>query len=1064
MPKPSSKKIGERPAQPGKRYAAAPATRSRVPLFSGLLTLSGFCALVYQMVWLREFRLLFGASTPATAAVLAVFMGGLGFGSVWFGRRAETTDNPLKLYARLELGVTLAAFASPFLLAVATMAYHATGGVETLGPRAATLVHLALAVLVLGPPCTMMGGTLPMATRTIESDDDPRRGSMGLLYGLNALGGLTGVVLSTFFLLETFGNRGTLFLAAVVNAAVATIAWRAAASSTPVATVPFLDEEREAAAPAPFVYGAAFTTGFVFFLSELVWYRMSAPLLGSSAYSFGIILALALAGIGLGGVLYRAVIATRTGASTPALFASVSALQALALIAPYAAGDRIAILSYSANAMRETGFGPLVAGWTGIGALLVFAPSLFAGLQFPVLVSLLGRGRKKVGEQTGRALAANTAGSIAGSLLGAFVLIPGLGAPGCWRLATGLTATLAACAVVVALRRGPSRSIAASALAATTALVLSIVSAGPSSVWRQQPWGYGRAQPPPMEINARRDWASVMRWSVRQEFDGRESNVAITSATDTSFLVGGKSDGSALGDAATQVMLGLVSAVLHPEPKRALVVGLGTGSSAGWLADVPGMETVDVVEIEPGILDLARNVFGPVSRSAMNKPNVYVSIGDAREFLSVRGASYDLIVSEPSNPYRAGISSLYTKEYYDSVHARLAPGGIFSQWLQGYEVDARSVNEVYATLSSVFPWVETWVTLPGDLLFVCHTIEPAYTMAQVRSRIAEAPLRDALQRVWYTDSVEGFFAHHIGSPELARAIAAQNPVVNTDDNNSLEYGFARSSTSRGANLVVSDLLNAAAKAGIDRPAHLDRELDPERISEERMLLLAAQERAVTAPTGLEREAAARAFAIASYSRGDLANAAAAWPGDPDGVMAKLIVLQASVEAGGTAQAMKWIEWARKDWPTEAHFAAALFAARSGDGDRMLDELVHGFEGYRSDPWVRRHLAKNALALTSSAARSMPPQACALLFHALEKPFVLSVLDQERLITRVQVSRRLPPGDRVIAADAWGRWAPWSREYLEFRRDAYKDAGDPRLAAAEADLDQFTRDAVPPPTN
>jgi spermidine synthase len=1040
--------------------------RSRVPLFALLLTLSGFSALVYQMVWLRELRLVFGASTPATAAVLAVFMGGLGFGSVWFGRRAEVTDDPLRFYARLELGVTAAALASPFLLAAATLAYHATGGSAALGVPGASAVRILLAVVVLGPACTLMGGTLPMAARTIERDNDPRRGSIGLLYGLNALGGLIGVVGSTFALLEMLGSRGTLLVAVAVNALVALLAGRASRrslpSSAPAAAAAVVASQ--AAAPAAYVYGAACTTGFVFFLSELVWYRMTAPLLGSTVYGFGIILALALAGIGSGGVLYRALVAPRPGAGTASLFAVVSALQALALAAPYAAGDRIALLSYSANALRGEGFAQLVAGWSALAALLVFLPSLLAGVQFPVLVSLLGRGPDRVGEQTGRALGWNTAGSIAGSLLGGFVLIPGLGAPGCWRLATGLTAALAASAIVVSLRRPPTRSLAAAALLASAALVLSATSLGPTGAWRHHPWGYGRAQEPPAQTNARRDWLNLLRWSVRREFDGRESSIAVSGANDTSFLVNGKSDGAALGDDATQVMLPLVSAVLHPSPKRALVVGLGTGSSAGWLAEVPGMEAVDVPEIEPGILDLARREFVPVNRGVMDKPNVRVVPDDAREFLSVRGPSYDLIVSEPSNPYRAGIASLYTQEYYEAARKRLAPGGIFSQWLQGYEVDARSVHEVYATLSSVFPWVETWVTLPGDLLFLAYTTEPSYTMEQVRSRLATEPFREAARRVWFTDSPEGFFARHLGSPELARSIAADHPTVNTDDRNSLEYGFARAATHRGENLVVSDLLNAAFRAGIDRPAHLRSELDPVKISLERMLLLVAEGRQVAPPKDLQGAAAVRAFAIASYSRGDYTNAAAVWPGEPDSVMERLILLQSNAEAGSPREAWRWIAWARKDWPTEANFAAAMLATREGGEARAVEELVQGFRRYRSDPWVRRPLASKALALTSSLARTLPEKDCEALFDALAEPFVMHAVEQERLITRVQVSRRLAPAVRVAVADAWGPWPPWSRPYLEFRRDAYAEAGDPRLASAQADLDLFLREAGAAPAN
>ena len=191
----------------------SPTPTPRLRLLAGLFFLSGACALVYQVAWLREFRLIFGAATPATVAVLAVFMGGLGVGSASLGRRAERSGNLLRLYAILEAGVALSAFLTPFLLAGVRALYLRTGGVLTLGQTGATLLQLLLALVVLLVPCTLMGGTLPVAVKCVGDDKDEQRGSAGLLYGLNALGALTGVVLSTFWLLELLGTRTTLLSA-----------------------------------------------------------------------------------------------------------------------------------------------------------------------------------------------------------------------------------------------------------------------------------------------------------------------------------------------------------------------------------------------------------------------------------------------------------------------------------------------------------------------------------------------------------------------------------------------------------------------------------------------------------------------------------------------------------------------------------------------------------------------------------------------------------------------------------------------------------------------------------
>lgn len=1041
--------------------------KSRVFFLAVLLCFSGGCALVYQMVWLREFRLIFGGATPATAAVLAVFMGGLGLGSIGFGRRAERTTEVLRLYGWLELAVSLTALLTPWVLQLVRYLYIQTGGVVALGPMGSVLLHLLLAVLVLGVPCALMGGTLPLAVKYVETDEDSQRGSAGLLYGLNALGALAGVGLSTFWLLERLGTRGTLYLAAGINTGIALaalwVAWwenskpvaqRVAANRSPLtptragaeaSTLPPL-------APALYVYGAAFVTGFVFFLVELVWYRMAAPLLGSSTYSFGIILALALAGIGAGGLAYRIGLAPRVGASSLGVFGLVAALQAFWLVLPYAFGDRVAIVAFYANQLRSFGFGGQVVGWTLIGAMLVLAPSFLAGVQFPLLVSLLGRGRTAVGRQLGHAYAWNTAGAIAGSLLAGFVLIPHLTAPGCWRLGTWLTLGLSATALALALRRVSPRLLWPTAVVGLAGLWMSLATLGPTAAWRHTAIGYGRVHSLPTSPNKMREWVHLNRWRMRHEFDGREASVAINSSDGYAFYVNGKSDGSAIGDAPTQVMLGLVSAVLHPQPHRACVVGLGTGSSAGWLAEVPGMERVDVVEIEPRMRELARDYFKPVNRDVLQKPNVRMILGDARETLLVHGAPYDLIVSEPSNPYRAGVASLYTREFYEAVKRRLNPGGIFSQWVQGYEIDARSVRLVYATLAAVFPHVETWITAPNDLLFVCHLAPPAYSLEHLRKKVAGPPFDEALRRVWFTDSAEGFLARHFASPALAQEVARQEGRVNTDNLNWLEYGFARALVQDDL-FSVNDILKTAILRQIDRPAHLRDRIDAARLLDERMLLFAAQDWPFAVPTDLEGDAKSRAAAIAAYVDGDYAGVMRLWRGEASSPMARLILVEAVSQVGTPEQARPMLDWVREGWPIDARFAAARLASRYGSETGAVEHLQVALTTYRADPWVRPKVAERGLALTRELGKSQPKSA-ATLFGLVSQPFCVTAQDRERLEAMVDLARQLGPAQQVTAADAWGPYPPWTRAYLEFRRNAYVAAHDPRAAQAQSELDQF----------
>ncbi|HEX6198986.1 MAG TPA: fused MFS/spermidine synthase, partial [Thermoanaerobaculia bacterium] len=774
-----------------------------------LLLGSGFCSLVYQIAWLRLLRLVFGSSTAAGAAVLAIFMGGLGLGSLLLGPRADRSRNPLLLYAGLEAGIAVAAGLSPLLVAAVRWLYLAVGGTAALGLAGGTVVRLVLAALVLGVPVFLMGGTLPATVRAVTRAADAGRRGLGLLYAANTLGAVAGTVVTTFYAVELLGTARTVWVAALLNLLVAVFA-RAlsrttveagaapaeAAALAPEAapeTAPATPEPTAPRAPVPLVLAAAAVTGFAFFLMELVWYRMLAPILGGTSYTFGLILAVALLGIGLGGLAYS--LGSERVRPTLAGFAATCSLEALALAVPFFLGDRLALLSLSLLDLDALGFGGLVLGWSVVTAIVVLPAALVAGYQFPLLVAVLGAGRAGVGREVGLTYTANTAGAIVGSIAGGFGLLPLLSAPGTWRATVLLLVLLALAALAVAALRpgagqGAGRRAVGTVAGLAAASVLLVLAHGPTAFWRHSGIGAGRFPGAPSDPNELREAIHRSESTVEWEEDGLESSVALIAGTGYTFIVNGKADGSAIGDAGTQVMSGLVGSMLHERPERVLVVGLGTGSTAGWLAQVPTIERVDVVELEPAIVRVAEWC-SAVNHDALENPKVEVLLGDGRELLLTTDERYDVIFSEPSNPYRAGISSLYTREFYRAARDRLTEGGIFLQFLQGYEVDSSVVRTAYATLGSVFPAVESWQTLPGDLLLVATEEPIVHDLERVRRRAAEEPYRSALPQVWGVSGAEGFYSGFLAAPPLARALAEAAHGLNTDDHPIIEFGFVR---------------------------------------------------------------------------------------------------------------------------------------------------------------------------------------------------------------------------------------------------------------------------------
>lgn len=434
--------------------------------------------------------------------------------------------------------------------------------------------------------------------------------------------------------------------------------------------------------------------------------------------------------------------------------------------------------------------------------------------------------------------------------------------------------------------------------------------------------------------NVLRDWLARARRILAWEKDGVESSVGVLKGSDGyAFAISGKVDGSSRGDAATQVMGGLVGAALHANPRRALVIGLGTGSTAGWLAAVPSIERVDVVEVEPAILRIAADC-APVNRDVLRNPRVKVSIGDAREWLLTSRDTYDIIFSEPSNPYRAGVSSLFTEDFYRAVRSRLEPGGIFLQWLQAYEVDSETVRTLYATLRTAFPEVETWHSKPNDLLLVSTADPLPHDAAILRERLRQEPFASAMEKAWRAAGLEGFLSHYVARSTLARAIAGNMPT-NTDDRNRVELGFARS-LGQDSFFSVDEISRVARERREENPL-VTGEVDWTAVNRWRAMAATASGATPPVRPGLTVEELRSTLAQRSFFEGRPEAVLANWraqPWEPRGSVEEVVLAEALAQ-GAEEQATAFIARLQGPHPVEAAVnarAAALApGARVGSG-------------------------------------------------------------------------------------------------------------------------------------
>lgn len=1028
-----------------------------------ILVVSGMCSLIYQMVWFQQLKLVFGTSTAASAAVVAIFMAGLGAGSLFFGRRADSSRRPLILYGRIEVGIAVSAALTPILMSGVTWIYLAVGGTLTLGIYLGTLLRGILAVVVLGLPTFMMGGTFPAIARAMTSDKQAGRSVLGLLYGANTLGAVLGVMAGTFFLVEWTGLQNTLHLTCLLNLLLGllSMAWGHShgeiepdgPDAVPVQTESSVADDVH---DIRIIAAAAFLTGAVFFLMEMVWYRMLAPLLGGSTYSFGLILALALLGIGLGGLAFF----FRPGNRPATLggFALATAFEVLFFAIPLALGDNIAIFAGLLGPLDTFGFIGKLMTWSLITGVVVFPAALISGFQFPMLISLAGRGRERVGRQVGIIYALNTIGAVTGSIAGGFGLLPLLTAPGCWRLATVVTAALSLLFMICSWRRENERAILPLNLAVCCAGIYLLTLPGPTPAWRHSSIGFGRSDLVTMSVNAIKEWRNIQQRSVIWEADGRESSVALTEANGLAFSINGKCDGNSLEDAPTQIMLGMVSAIVHPAPKTSFVIGLGTGCSAGWLGAVPEMEKVVVAELEPMVVEVASRC-ASINHDILKNPKVEILMGDARELLLTDARQYDLIVSEPSNPFRAGIASLFTREFYQAANQRLKEGGLFSQWVQGYQIDVRTMKTVYATLHSVFPYIETWQTSHGDYLLICSQKRLAYSRSLIEQRIGVEPWKSCLWQGWRTNDIEGFFSHYIASAEFVERLAetANRPeFISTDDCMVVEFGLLRTMGLQKLGMMQA-LQVEANSSGLNRPLMADGSIDWAEVRDRNLLFLTLANLECTTLDDPERGYLYRVAAHTHFRRENYRGFLQNWsqqdrkPSHPG----EFLILGEAFARFGSPEALPMLEPARADFPGEAWLVEAIYHQQIGSLSAALDCLEKGFAVFRQRPFPVEPILRRGMEQAMNLGLENPqlaPRAVALL----REPFLLSAVNELRLQAIVGM---LPKLDHDMVREIcrfYEPHVPWQEEFLTCRRDAYKALNDVLLPIAEAQLLEYRK--------
>jgi|GEM_PF-230324 len=775
---------------------------------------SGLAGLVHQVVWSRYLGLFIGSTSAAVTIVLAAFMGGLALGNHLFGRSADRSARPLALYAWLELGIGLYCVAFPELFGWLSDGYVAAAQNTGFGTTATFALKLLMAALAILPPTILMGGTMPVLAKAVVRSVREVTVGVGRLYFFNSGGAALGAAIAGFWWVPSLGLDGAIRLAGVLNLVLAALFFAAArrrGAATPADDAPPTGDEaatdtQGVQAPVPDEDdGAAFShrqvkvavlaiglSGAASMLYEVLWSRLLALVMGSSTYSFTIMLVTFITGITLGSLAVSAAFRAEPSRDPVrwfavcevAIFASLLPLLPLYDDLPFYFAQIASLLDRT-----QEGFGGYLAIKVVVAFVLMFLPTFFIGMTLPLASRIATKRMSHLGRSVGLVFSVNTVGTVLGAVLTGLVIMPAIGLEATFIV--GLLLSLGIASLLLSIVSDLSRRVRLGVPIVGILALTVVVGVGGGwdplilnfGLFRHKEFGHGSIE----ELRKQLEPFQVVEAEA-----GADTSVAILRDTRTDRIymkVNGKTDAGTGGDMTTQLWLGHLGMLLQPDAKDALVIGLGSGITAGAVAQHPDAR-VDVVEISKAVVRGAR-FFSAYNNDVLNDEAVTLHVGDAKEFFKLHpDRRWDVVVSEPSNPWISGIGNLFSSEYFEEIRDHLAPGGVLVQWVHLYELDDRLLRIILNTVTAEFAHVELWQCNTEDMLVVASSQPIAFQPEKVAQRLALDAVRQDLNRPHLPHTIEApvdVALLQMASSESVRTYFPGEPPFNRDTHPILEY-------------------------------------------------------------------------------------------------------------------------------------------------------------------------------------------------------------------------------------------------------------------------------------
>jgi spermidine synthase len=791
-------------------------------LFLTAYTCSGLAGLIYQVCWTRMLTLYIGHTTAAASAVVAAFLAGLAAGAALGGAIAArlTPRQALIGYALLEVAVATIALLVPYELR-AFQPLLASAYADGTSPWFSTM-RLLVCLFTVFIPATALGATFPLAVRYFAAGATSRAPLGGALYALNTAGAAAGALLAGFVLIPRIGVSGTTAVAmagSLIAASCAALIAHYDNRHLPVQAPPVRSKRRPRPlpkAPTPDAVWLAIVvlglSGFAALLQEITWTRVLTMVFGPTTYAFAATLAAVVTGIAIGSAISSAVVARLR---EPALWLTVvlAAAAALGVYTSSLAGGPTPRLVAEQMANAPNLFDELL--WRGgvLTATLIVPTAALLGAAFPLGLAIIDDPARSAAGQFGAVYAVNTIGSVAGSLTAGFVFIPLLGLEATVRVAAlclGVGAVL-----VLSFAALQPRSRVGGALAATLAVIVMFT----STPWDREllasgVYLYAPFVPPGLPLEPLLKAGTLLYYR-----EGASATVSVKRLTGTNTLaVDGKTDASNRGDMLTQKLVAHLPLLLHERPRHVAIVGLGSGVSVGAALTHP-IARADVLELSPEVID-ASHLFAEENRRALADSRTRLLVADGRSHLQLSRTKYDVIISEPSNPWIAGVAALFTREFFELARDRLAPGGLMCQWANAYNISDHDLRAIVATFQSVFPHGTAWLVGGDDVVLVASDGPLDARLQNIERHWTRAGVSEDLARVGATEPFALWSLYVAGPQELQRYGAGA--MMLTDDRMALEFSAPRELGSRrpGTNgATLRALLDLAAAPAHIRAAH-----------------------------------------------------------------------------------------------------------------------------------------------------------------------------------------------------------------------------------------------------